>query len=337
MYYFWHSLFVFLIFGGIGLYADEETESVNPHPECPNPIENIGDKEQLYPDVYRDYCWYAADPDTDCAYAREHNLWGIWMPEGPPAFRPFIADPRQVTYSIGWRFNDHVLAKNVIPVSFGDTFPVFRWCDLWYFRGDLQLEIEGAVWAVFDPLHECSPLIDADYYVGFPLTYSFGTWSFRLRGYHISTHIGDEFLLNDPHFDRRNPSIEAFDFYFSDQFTEDIRLYAGVGWYARQDDSFRVGEFYCQGGVELRVFELGYRDYCNRLYGVPFLAMDFYYQSHFKHHINSNFALGYEWGKVSGLRRKLRIFLEYHDGYAIEGQFCIFPTRYLSIRGTYGF
>jgi hypothetical protein len=180
-------------------------------------------------------------------------------------------------------------------------------------------------------------LIDADYYVGFPISYAFGNWAFRLRGYHISTHIGDEFLLNHPGFDRRNPSIEAFDFYVSYHFTRDIRLYGGVGWLACQDDSYRVGPFYCEGGVELRLFEISYRDYCDRLYGVPFFAMDFYYQSHFKHHINATYALGYEWGKVSGLRRRLRLFIEYHDGYSVDGQFSLCPTRYFAIRGTYGF
>jgi hypothetical protein len=318
-----------------------ESEAINPSPECPDPAHAESESESCYstsyPDVYRDTCWYAVDPQTDCEYAREHNLWGIWLPEVPPLFRPLIADPRQVTYSVGWRFHDRVFGSNIIPVSFGDIFPIFRWCDIWYFRGDLQFELEGGVWALFDPLHDSSPLIDADYYVGFPLSYSFGNWAFRLKGYHISTHIGDEFLLDHPHFHRRNPSIEAFDFYVSYQYTRDIRLYGGVGWVACQDDSFRVGKFYCQTGTELRLFELGYRDYCNRLYGVPFLAMDFYYQSHYKHHVNSTFALGYEWGKVSGLRRRLRVFIEYHDGYAIEGQFSKFPTHYLAIRTTYGF
>jgi hypothetical protein len=333
-------LWILLFSLSISLLCAEE--SVNPTPKCPEPTnveESVVDSEGStnYPDVYRDYCWYATDPATDCEYARENNLWGIWLPEVPPLFRPFIADPRQVTYSVGWRWNDSVFEKNVIPVSFGDILPIFRWCDIWYFRGDLELGIEGAVWAIFDPLHESSPLIDADYYVGFPISYSFGSWAFRLRGYHISTHIGDEFLLNHPNFNRKNPSIEVFDFFISKQLTKDIRLYCGIGWLARQDDSFRVGEFYYQGGFELRFFELGYRDYCNRLYGVPFLAMDVYYQTHFKHHINSTFALGYEWGKVSGLRRKFRIFLEYHDGYSIEGQFARRPTHYVSVRGTYGF
>lgn len=323
------------------LFGCDEAGYVNPGLCCPFPSSceseaNDGSSESNDV-IYSDYSWYFTAPKTDYEYAREHNLWGIWFPEGPPAFRPFIADPRQVTFGVGWRFNDPVLGKNLIPVSFGDNFPIFRWIDIWPLRGDLQFEIEGDVWAIFQPLHESSPLIDADYYVGFPITYLFDNWAFRLRGYHISTHIGDEFLLDHPHFDRRNPSIEAFDFYFSNQFTNSLRIYGGVGWVACQDDSYRVGPFYCQAGFEMRFYQFGYRDYCDRLNGEPFFAADFYYQSHYKHHINSTYAIGYEWGKVSGLRRNLRIFLEYHDGYEIIGQFSKEPSRYLSIRGTYGF
>lgn len=323
------------------LQGTEDCDCVNPGLACPEPTVNLDETDCCVNldqrDVYKDYAWYITAPETDYEYAREHHLWGIWFPEGPPAFRPFIADPRQVTFGVGWRFNDQVLGKNLVPVSFGDTFPIFRWVDIWRFRGDLQLEIEGAVWAIFQPLHESAPLIDADYYVGFPLTYLFGNWAFRVRGYHISTHIGDEFLLDHPHFDRRNPSIEAFDCYGSYQFSKDIRLYGGLGWVACQDDSYRVGPFYAQAGAEIRFTQLGYNDYCDRLYGQPFFAMNFYYQSHFKHHINQTYAIGYEWGKVSGIRRKLRLYIEYHDGYAVEGQFSKFPTHYLSLRATYGF
>lgn len=323
---------------------------INPSPDCPNP--DLESEDSCYEsvcetadsccktattDLYDDNCWYLASGDTDCEYARKNNLWGIWLPEVPPLFRPFIADPRQVTYSVGWRFNDRNLGSNLVPVSYGDILPIFRWCDIWKWRGDLELGIEGALWAIFDPLHKSAPLIDADYYVGFPISYAFGDWAFRLRGYHISTHIGDEFLLDHPHFRRLNPSIEAFDFYISNYLTKDIRLYGGIGWVACQDDSYRVGPLYLEGGFELRVSQWGYRDYCNRLYGEPFLAFDIYYQSHFKHHINTTTAIGYEWGKVSGLRRKFRLYLEYHDGYSVEGQFSKCPTSYLALRATYGF
>ena len=84
---------------------------------------------------------------------------GIWLPEEPPLFRPFIADPRQVTYSVGWRFNDNAATKNVIDVSFGDTFAIYRWCDVGPWHGELQIDLEGALWAIFDPCYESAPLL----------------------------------------------------------------------------------------------------------------------------------------------------------------------------------
>ncbi len=288
-------------------------------------------------DIYHDNCWSATEPESDTEFAREHGLDGIWFPEGPPLFRPFAADPRQVTYSLGWRFNDNVIAKNVIDFSFGDIWPVYRWCNIWYFNGDLELDLEGAVWDVFAPFDQDSPMVNADYYVGIPISYTFGDWALRLRGYHISCHIGDEFLIHHPHFHRKNPSTEYLDFFVSYQFSKDIRCYGGIGWLCLQDDSFKCGDWYAEFGLELRLHELGYRNYCDRLYGTPIYAMHFHFQSDYKNHVDATYILGYEWGKFSGLRRRFRLFIEYHDGYCREGQFGKFPTNYLSIRGSYGF
>lgn len=262
---------------------------------------------------------------------------GVWMPEEPPLFRPFVADPRQVTYSVGWRFNDQALTKDIIDVSYADSFPIYRFCKVWPYDGELQIDIEGALWACFDPMTFSAPLINADYYVGFPITYAVGCWSFRLRGYHISSHIGDEFLLNHPRFDRRNPSAEYIDFFVSYEFTDEIRIYDGLGYVAMEDDSFKIGRFYAEAGMELRLRRLGFTDYGNLIYGVPFYGMHFRYNRDFKHHVDQTYVLGYEFGKLNGLRHKARFFMEYHDGYSCEGQFSRHATNYISLRMSYGF
>jgi hypothetical protein len=262
---------------------------------------------------------------------------GVWIPEDPPLFRPFMADPRQITYSVGWRFDDNALTKNVIDVSYCDTFPIYRWCDVWPWGGQLQIELEGALWAVFDPCYESAPLINADYYVGIPITYAIDRWQFRLRGFHISSHIGDEFLLNHPNFDRRNPSAEYLDFFISHDLTEEIRLYGGLGFVVEQDPSFHFSPFYSALGAELRLLRLGFLDCRNVLYGCPIFGMHFRQSGDFHHHIDATYVLGYEIGKLCGLYRRLRVFLEYHDGYSVEGQFCKHAANYFSVRMTYGF
>lgn len=311
-------------------YIDEQAwideEEAHARPECrcyaPSPI----------PFLYE----YDAE-EKDCEYAAQSGLTGVWFPEEPVLFHPLVADPRQLTFSAGWRFDDQALAKNVIDVSYGDTVPFYEWCDVWPWHGRLRIELEGALWAVFDPLHDSSPLMNADYFGGLALSYAACRWQFRLRAYHISSHIGDEFLLNHPEFDRRNPSAEYIDFFASYDFTDDIRLYGGLGWIPAQDDSFHFSPFYAEGGFELRVYELAYIAPRNRLYLVPFYAMHLRYSSDFKHHVDATYVLGYEMGKFCGLCRKLRGFIEYHDGYSVEGQFYRRATNYLALRVSYGF
>lgn len=262
---------------------------------------------------------------------------GVWLPDDPPLFRPFMADPRQICESAGWRFDDNALTKNVIDVSYADSLPIYRWCNVGPWCGQLQIELEGALWAVFDPCYESAPLLNADYYVGVPITYAIDRWQFRLRGYHISSHVGDEFLLNHPHFDRRNPSAEYLDFFVSHDLTEEIRLYAGLGWVVEQDPSYKFSRFYSALGAELRLLRLGFYDCKNIIYGCPIFGMHFRGSNDYKNHIDATYVLGYEFGKLSGLYRRLRFFLEYHDGYSCEGQFSKHATNYFSIRATYGF
>lgn len=280
---------------------------------------------------------YFQNTGRDCRRAACCGRKGLWLPEDPVLFRPLIADPREVTYSAGWRFDDQVLARNVIDVSFGDSVPFYRWCKIWPWDGEMQIDLEGALWAVFDPLHESAPLINADYYGGLVLSYAIGEWAFRLRGYHISSHIGDEFLIDHPHFRRRNVSNEYIDFYVSCDWTDEIRLYSGIGYIVGEDSEFHIGRFFGAVGTEIRLHRLGFVDWCTHLYGEPFLGMHFRHNKSFKHHVDATYVLGYEWGKLCGLCRKVRLYMEYHDGYSLEGQFQKDATNYFSIRMSYGF
>lgn len=271
--------------------------------------------------------------------AKFPRVCGVWFAEEPPLYKPMLADPRQVNFSAGARSNDHVLHKDIADVSFGDYLALYHWyCAPWGLKGSMQVGIEGCVWAVFSPHQESAPLINADYYAGIPITYAFDNWSFRLRFYHISCHIGDEFLLMHPKFDRRNPSTEFVDFYASYYLTKEIRFYGGLVWLVRQDESFNCSRFQGALGMEVRLKNLFGIDWCNRLRGSPFYAMHFRFSKDFKHHIDATYVLGYEWMNLSGcLQRCVRAFIEYHDGYSVEGQFCRFPTNYLSFRVSYGF
>lgn len=263
----------------------------------------------------------------------KHDYTGIWFPQSTILFPSQIANPRQVCFSVGPRFRDTCGGNVATAFSFGDQFPIYRWAHIWKWRGDLQLELEAGLFAVFNHDVPSFPMQNADYYVGIPLTYAVGPWAFRGRIYHISSHLGDEYMERHKHCHRRNKSFEAIDFFTSYQFTDGIRFFGGPGIIYHSDPDYHIDPLYAEYGMEVRAFRHNF----TQLFGQPFLSMYFrnYQEENFR--FDETFALGYEWGKIQGYGRKIRVFLEYHDGFSLEGQFSKRRTDYFGIKLQYGF
>ncbi len=60
-----------------------------------------------------------------------------------------------------------------------------------------QFDIEGAVFARVDPEEE-SDLEAADFRAGFLSTWRYGGNAWKAGYYHLSSHVGDEFLIKNP-------------------------------------------------------------------------------------------------------------------------------------------
>ena len=275
-------------------------------------------------------------------YTERPQVAGIWFPQMTVLFPPLVADPRQPTYSVALREWDSVVGKTAVAVSLGDDFPIFRWHEVFRWHGDMQIGIEAGVWAVFNFRNhanneEMCELVNTDYFLGIPLTYAVDRWSYRLRLYHISGHLGDEFLVNHPSFleQRRNPSFEATDFFGSYQVSSGIRVYGGAGVILHSDKSFRLKPLYIQYGAEFRAF--GRKFYYHKLYGTPFFAahIENWQQHHWS--FDSTAKLGYEWSKLQGIGRKVRIYIDYHQGFSYEGQFFNNRVHYGEVGFSWGF
>jgi hypothetical protein len=274
------------------------------------------------------------------------RLKGIWFPQGNVLFPPLVADPRQPVYSVAYRGGDKVVGKVAAAVSIGDDFPIFRWRNILRWQGDMQIGIDACIWAVFNYSHidhlpnhkgEFSELINTDYYVGIPLSYAVDRWAFRLRGYHISSHLGDEFLVNHPNFiyKRKNPSFEALDFFVSYQFSQNLRAYLGPGIIAHSDSTFPMKTFYVEYGFEVRLF--GRKMYYHGIYGTPFFAVHLENWQARGWNLDSTYKVGYEWSKVQGIGRKARVYADYHQGYSYEGQFFKKRVKYGEVGIAWGF
>lgn len=276
-------------------------------------------------------------------YTENPRVNGIWFPQTTVLFQPLIADPREPMYYAEYRFGDRVMGRKSVAVALGDDFPIFRWRDVFWWHGDLQIGIQAGVWAVFNFSHvphrrdNTCQLMNTDYEVGIPLTYAFDKWSFRYRIFHLSSHLGDEFLVDNPKFlrKRHNPSYEAMEFIGSYQFSSGLRVYGGPGWVFASDPTFRLKPFYVKAGTEIRLF--GQKLYYHRLYGTPFLAIHMEGWEQRNWNLDQFYKLGYEISKLQGVGRKMRVYIGYHQGYSYEGQFFDKRTRYGQAGFSWGF
>src|SRR2546427_40994 len=115
---------------------------------------------------------------------------GAAQTRGVGAFQPLLADPKEPQF-FATNLLDRSPRLGLPPpsVAFGQTIGLVS-------ESDWELAIAAGVFSQFTMQSATTDLINTDYLVGLPLTYRHGSWSTRLRLYHQSSHLGDEYLLH---------------------------------------------------------------------------------------------------------------------------------------------
>lgn len=232
-------------------------------------------------------------------------------------FRPLIADPRQPQFSIRYQYYDTPADTfNAANVSFGDYFGFAE--RTWGDTGISQLGLQGAVFALFNLDSQSFDLVNADYWIGLPVTYRSGAWSFLGRIYHQSSHLGDEFLLGQPATSRINLSYEDLEILGSYDW-QNLRFYGGGGYVLHSEPELERGHL--QLGVEFRWPHV-YR-------GLDLLAA-----------FDSQAADERDWSRNNSIQagfgftrrnRQIRLMLEHFDGFSPNGQFYTDRLRYTGL------
>lgn len=162
-------------------------------------------------------------------------------------FRPLLADPKQPRFSASYLWaRSPSRDTQVGATAFGANIGIVRWAGTGEDSG-LQLGLAGGVFAQFDMLAPSMDLMNADYVIGLPL--SFGAYGLtgRVRLYHQSSHLGDEFLLRTQP-QRINLSFEALEVLVSGA-VGSWRVFGGGEYLLRHDpDQLRPGLVH--GGLE---------------------------------------------------------------------------------------
>jgi len=261
-------------------------------------------------------------------HADEGSGW-ISVPQGQ-LFCPLAADPKaERTFASYLRGDFATIAdpppgadSNIAAVGFGDSFALFRWAARTPGNG-IQFDIAGAVFSQFDLDRPSFDLVNADYLIGLPITARYFGFSMRVRAYHQSSHLGDEFLLNRQP-ERINLSFESLEVILSQEVGL-LRVYAGGESFFRREPANLAERLFHAGG-ELRPLVFG---------GGRLLAA-------FDYKLVDDGSWRYAWNARAGIElarvpspghppRVISLVLDYYDGTAPYGQFYRDDIGYLGV------
>lgn len=202
----------------------------------------------------------SADPWCFTGFHPGEIAGTVALPEGS-LFCPLLADPQAPHSFVSVLRGEFPSVQQGVDVDddltlgsigIGDAFPLVRFGANRRGNG-VQIGLAGAVFAQFDLGTESFDLINADYVIGLPITFRHGGFSSRLRVYHQSSHLGDEFLLRTD-LTRENLSFEALELLLSQEIGP-ARAYGG-GEFLFNRDPETLDETLVHGGLEVRIGSL---------------------------------------------------------------------------------
>lgn len=205
------------------------------------------------------------------------------------------------------RFSLHMIDISndgwMLDATLGQRLGIYRYGTYDQFRPEgFQIDIEGSAQLRLQ-LPEDVDVRSADFRAGVPLTWGYGRHQTKLAYYHLSSHVGDEYLIKNPGFTRLNFARDVLMLGQSYYVTDNLRMYGEAGW-AFYSDVSKEWEF--QVGIEHA--PVGPTGIC----GEPFFAINAHFREEVNFGGNITFQAGYAWKNATG--RMLRAGLHYYNG-----------------------
>jgi hypothetical protein len=247
-----------------------------------------------------------------------HSTWGTatqrgpwhlqWLPDGL-TFPAYLASGRESRLGTVWSYEqghgwlwDIALGGHVGILRYGDDDPdlPFGW----------QIDIEGAALPRLD-LDSQRQMMATDFRAGVPLSFRRGAIETKLAYYHLSSHLGDDFIFENPGHLPVNYVRDAVVFAVGLRIIENIRAYAEAGY-----------AFYRKGGSEPWEFQFGVdwsRVRPDSFFGSPFFAVNGRIREEVNFGGSVTAQTGWQWRGEGG--NLLRLGFHYFNGQADAGQF----------------
>ncbi len=251
------------------------------------------------------------------------------LPQGD-LFAPLLADPKEPQFFM----NTHALrtdgkgSRNIASVGFGETFNLYRFPG--QKEGDgIQVSIAGGQFSQFDLDTPSADLVNTDYIFSVPITYRQGANALRVRLYHQSSHLGDEFVLDPGAPARKNLSYEALELLGSRD-ARSFRLYAG-GDYVFLREPEDLPPIGVHGGAEYRSAAPVFAG-AHLIGGVDVKAWEQHEWT-----TGTSLVFGFEFDSPAMNGHYVRLLFEGYDGFSPYGQFYNEEISYYGIGITFGF
>ncbi len=241
-------------------------------------------------------------------------------------FQSLLADPKQQQFFMAFarmRGLDQVSSQAFTAwlVGFGETLGIYRRAGSTPQQG-WQVSLTAGLFGLFNWDAPSTDLINADYTFGTVISWRKIDTSARLRAYHQSSHLGDEFVLRVGS-SRQNYAYEAIDGILAQE-AGPFRLYGGGTLLLTRDPS-SLRRHRLQGGLEFTGRRLP--DFFR--FARPVAAMDIQSWEQQKWRPSYGVRAGFELGKSGPGGRKVRLMLDYFNGFSPLGQFYDARIRYL--------
>ncbi|MBN2022310.1 MAG: DUF1207 domain-containing protein [Pirellulales bacterium] len=246
------------------------------------------------------------DPAPPLWYRRAWQ-WQV-LPEGL-LYKSYLAGVKESRFAAQWAHErnegwiwDIALGGRVGVLRYGTEGPVDP--EGW------QIDMEGAGLPRLDLGSEMD-LVACDYRFGVPITYARGQHQTKFGYYHLSSHLGDEWMIRHPGLARINYGRDALVLGHSINVGEAVRVYAEAAW------AFQTGE-----GTEPWEFQFG-AEYSPRrptgLRPAPFLAINGHLREEVDFGGNVTVQAGWQWRGATG--HLFRMGLHYFTGMSDQFEF----------------
>lgn len=184
-----------------------------------------------------------------------------------------------------------------------------------------QLDLEGAALSRVLP-DEASHMLEAvDFRIGMVGTWRSDQTAIKLGYYHISSHLGDEFLRANPTFPRVNYVRDAAILGVMRDLSQDWQVYGEMG--------YAIG---AQGGAKPLEFQVGTQYTSSAEWGIrgaPFFGINSYVREDFGFRRSMNLVAGWQW-LGADTRHRFRAGMQYFNGPSMQFSF---PDRYDKLLG----